>query len=78
MLSSNYCDPNNRFDNFVVTPTNEFAYRACRAFAEGNTALCNPIFLYGSVGVGKTHLLHATVKITNKRRNAFNPFSKVF
>ncbi len=47
------------FDNFIVGKSNEFAYAAARRVAESATAPFNPMFLYGGVGLGKTHLMHA-------------------
>ena len=49
------------FDNFVVGGPNELAYAASRAVAESKDAVSesNPLFLYGGVGLGKTHLMHA-------------------
>lgn len=48
------------FDNYVVGSNNELAYAACRSVAENPGMSYNPLFLYGPVGLGKTHLLQAT------------------
>jgi chromosomal replication initiator protein len=47
------------FDSFVVGGSNQLAYAAAMAVADGSGSVYNPLFLYGSVGLGKTHLLHA-------------------
>ena len=47
------------FENFFVGTSNEFAHAAARKVAESETVTLNPLFLYGGVGLGKTHLMHA-------------------
>lgn len=52
-------NPDMTFETFVVGKPNEFAYAAAQRVAESSEAVYNPLFIYGPVGHGKTHLLHA-------------------
>ncbi len=52
-------NPKFRFDNFVVGSCNQFAHAAARAVSNSPSRSYNPLFIYGGVGVGKTHLMHA-------------------
>lgn len=52
-------DPRFTFDNFVVGTPNEFAYAAARRVAESDGVSFNPLYLYSSAGLGKTHLMHS-------------------
>ena len=52
-------DPNLSFENFVVGGSNELAYAAAKRITEVENVSFNPLFLYGGVGLGKTHLMHA-------------------
>ena len=60
-------DPQFTFDNFIVGKPNELAYAAAQRVAQSEVVSFNPLFLYGGVGLGKTHLMHAVAWSIKKR-----------
>lgn len=60
------------FENFVVDDSNRFPYLAAEAVATGQGRKYNPLFVYGPVGVGKTHLLHAVANRMSQRDTKLN------
>jgi chromosomal replication initiator protein len=59
LLVSSNLKPQFTFENFVVGRGNEFTYAACRAVAQDPARVYNPLFIYGGVGLGKTHIMQA-------------------
>ena len=71
LLNYNRFNPNNRFDNFIVGESNELAYTAARKICV-QTAHYNPLFIYSSVGMGKTHLLNSIgLEVENSKKVMF-------
>jgi len=64
-----FLNPKYTFENFVVGSSNQFVHAGCLAVGEQLSKAYNPLFIYGGVGLGKTHLLHAIGHLVLKRNN---------
>jgi len=69
-----YLSPNNKFDTFIVGNGNQFAHAVAQAVATNPGERYNPLFLYGGVGLGKTHLMHAI----GHQVRALRPAARIF
>jgi len=65
-------DPRFTFEQFIVGKPNELAFAAAKRVAEGGPVTFNPLFLYGGVGLGKTHLMHAIAWELKEQRPELN------
>jgi chromosomal replication initiator protein len=64
---SSALDPRFTFESFVVGEPNAFAHAACRRMIEAEGVPFNPLYIYGSVGLGKTHLMHAMARCLREK-----------
>jgi chromosomal replication initiator protein len=74
--------PRYNFDNFIIGESNRFAFAAARAVSDAPARVYNPLFIYGGVGLGKTHLLHAIgnylKKVNPKIKIYYTPAEQLF
>lgn len=80
-IQQSLLNPSHTFNNFMVGGSNQFAYAAAKSVSEKAGETYNPLFIYGGVGLGKTHLMHAIghyVKNQNKNANIIYVTSEKF
>lgn len=79
--TGNSLNPKYSFDSFIVGSSNDLAYTACLSAAENPGVKYNPLFIYGGVGLGKTHLIQAVgnkIKASDPKKNVLYISSETF